>query len=439
MHGIPRRDFMLGGLALAGAAAATSIEPAASMSRPPRRIRLGVNYVPSRTWWYAWGDWHADSIRRDLEDISSIGFDHMRIQLLWPEFQPNAAYVSEEKLERLAGLLDLADAAGLDVEVTVLDGQLSGFLFIPAWLIDNQTGKVHDFITTPGLVEAQQLLFDTIGRRIGGHRRFLGFDIANEIYWATIPLGLTVTPAQGDAWMRALIATCERVAPGKTHVNGVDKYPLEDDEEHVFSRRALAETGAVSVTHPWEGFGSVPGGLFAQFGAASLQATHFTEFLILYLQAFAGDPHRKVWIEEFGCSSQWTAAGTIPGWAEATIRNAASCDGVFGLTWWCSHDPSRRFAGMNPLEYDLGLYTNDRRRKPIGERLRSIVASFDAEPPAVLDRPHGLVIPDGAGADGVYPRFIELVKEGVRPKILLQSKSTDADYLRARGIESLID
>ncbi|HXW76673.1 MAG TPA: hypothetical protein VEJ20_04610, partial [Candidatus Eremiobacteraceae bacterium] len=184
MHGIPRRDFMLGGLALAGAAAATSIEPAASMSRPPRRIRLGVNYVPSRTWWYAWGDWHADSIRRDLEDISSIGFDHMRIQLLWPEFQPNAAYVSEEKLERLAGLLDLADAAGLDVEVTVLDGQLSGFLFIPAWLIDNQTGKVHDFITTPGLVEAQQLLFDTIGRRVGGHRRFLGFDIANEIYWA---------------------------------------------------------------------------------------------------------------------------------------------------------------------------------------------------------------------------------------------------------------
>jgi hypothetical protein len=432
--GILRREFLAGGAAAAGIAVSRIAE-----ARPRRRVRMGVNYVPSRYWWYSWGEWHPDSIRRDLEDIAALGFDHIRIQLIWPDFQPNASYVSEEKTERLTQFLDIADAFALDVEVTVLDGQLSGFLFVPSWLIDDQTGKVRDFITDPGLIEAQHLLFDTLGRRIGDHRRFLGFDIANEIYWATIPLGLSVSTAQGDAWMRSLLRTCERVAPGKMHVNGVDKYPLEDDEQHVFSRPALATAGAASVTHPWEGFGAVPGGLFAQFGPRSTQATHYGEFLVQYLQAFADDPHRPVWIEEFGCSKQWVEVASIPDWADASIRNTAGCENVFGLTWWCSHDPNRRFSGMNTLEYDLGLYTNDRVLKPIGARLRDLIASFDASPPEVIARREAMVIPDNAGANGVMDRYMRLIDSGTRAKIVLKSRSTDREYLRSRGIDRVID
>lgn len=127
----------------------------------------------------------------------------------------------------------------------------------------------------------------------------------------------------------------------------------------------------------------------------------------------------------------------IPEWAEASIRNSASCDNLFGLTWWCSHDPSRRFAGMNALEYDLGLYTNDRRLKPIGARLRKIVAEFDANPPKVDARTSALVIPDGAGASSVMHRFMELVDGGVRPQVVLKGRTHDQPYLRERGIDHL--
>jgi len=437
---ISRRDFVATGLSAAALAAVAGI-PALAASEAPkaRRVRWGVNYVPSRNWWYSWGDWHPDSIRRDLEDVAALGVDHMRIQLIWPEFQPNASYVSEEKLDRLTQLLDFADEARLDVEVTVLDGQLSGFLFIPSWLVDNQTGKVHNFIADPALVEAQVFLFETLGRRVGAHPRFLGFDISNEVYWATIPLGLPVTTAQGDAWMRALIRACERVAPGKMHVNGVDKYPYEDDTEHIFSRAALATTGAASVTHPWEGFGDVPGGLYKQFGPLSTPAVHFTEFLIQLLHAYARDPRRPVWIEEFGCSKQWVEEALIPEWAEHSIRNSVSCANLYGMTWWCSHDPSPRFRGMDRLEYDLGLYTNDRRIKPMGKRLKELIASFDASPPAVLSRPHALVIADGAGADSVRDRYMKLVDSGVRAQIVRKSRARDKAYLLSHGITSLID
>lgn len=399
---------------------------------------MGVNYVPSRAWWYSWGDWHLDSIRRDLADIAALHADHIRIQLIWPEFQPNAALVSEEKLDRLEHMLDAAGEVGLDVEVTVLDGQLSGFLFIPSWLIDNQTGKVHNFITDRALIESQQRLFDALGKRIGRHRRFLGFDIANEIYWATIPLGLSVSPREGDAWMKTLLETCDRVAPGKMHVNGVDKYPFEDDEEHVFSRRALARVGFATVTHPWEGFGGVPGGLYRQFGPLSNHAVHFSEFLIQFVQAFADEPHRPVWIEEFGCSREWVKETLIPEWAERSMRNSASCDNLFGLTWWCSHDPSRRLRGMNTLEYDLGLYTNDRKLKPIGKRFKQLAEEFDRNPPSATPRTAALVVPDGVGANRILDRYIRLIGSGVRAKIVLESRSKDQAYLRSRGVEKLI-
>jgi hypothetical protein len=88
---IRRRDFLAGGLV--AATVATLPRPARALAR--RRIRMGVNYVPSRYWWYSWGVWHADSIRRDLEDVAALGADHIRVQLIWPEFQPNAANVSE--------------------------------------------------------------------------------------------------------------------------------------------------------------------------------------------------------------------------------------------------------------------------------------------------------------------------------------------------------
>src|SRR5208282_6834645 len=33
------------------------------------RHRFGVNYTPSKNWWFCWNEWDADSIRRDLDAI----------------------------------------------------------------------------------------------------------------------------------------------------------------------------------------------------------------------------------------------------------------------------------------------------------------------------------------------------------------------------------
>ncbi len=415
--------------------AATAFPMPAAAATHRRRVRFGANYVPSKHWWYVWGDWDREAIRRDLHDIAALGMDHIRIQLLWPQFQPNEASVSSEHVDRLEQLINDAGRLGLDVQVTVLDGQLSGFLFVPPWLIDNQDGHIRNFITDRKLWQTQQRLFSAIATRIGNHPHFLGFDISNEVYWFTEPLHVKYTPTQGDAWMNALLDHCDSVAPGKFHVNGVDKWPYESKELHAFTREGLSRAGSASCVHPWAGFGPI----YKKYGPLSTAAKHYSEFLVQYIQAFSTHGARTIWIEEDGCSKQWMPESLIPDWAEASVRNAASCDHLFGITWWCSHDVGERFTGFNKLEYDLGLYTNDRRLKPLGKRLAALIAEFDRTPPQVLKRPHALVIPNDEGSDDLLERYMRLVDSGVRAQIVLQRNAGNREALYQRGITSLVE
>src|SRR5436309_355314 len=81
----------------------------------------------------------------------------------------------------------------------------------------------------PGIT-AQRALFAELGAAIGGHRRFLGFDLSNEIHWFTLPFGIAVPTATGDAWLRTMFDAANRAAPGKLHVAGMDHYPWLNDD-----------------------------------------------------------------------------------------------------------------------------------------------------------------------------------------------------------------
>lgn len=443
MSEIHRRAF-LG--ATAGAVAASGLVSAApaaadarqSVPRRPRgrRVRFGVNYVPSRNWWFSWSDWDRSSIAADLDDIASLGMDHIRIMLVWPELQPNATYVRGEMLDRLEEMLDLADRRDLDVEVTVLNGAVSGVLFVPPYLIGNSDGKIKNVLTDRETIEREQWLIGQVAARIGRHRRFLGFDLSNEIHWFAGPLGMTATPAQGDAWHEALFATCEKVAPGKIHVSGIDHWPWQNNA--YWTRHGLATSGTMTANHTWAGWTQV----IQKYGSLSTASTQYSAFFIELIKAFHTDLARKVWIEETGVSTVWMDAADIPAWTERSIRAMADCRDLYGITWWDSHDLNPKLSGYVNLEYDLGLFTNDRRLKPIGRTIRKLIAEYDARLPEAPVRGTALVLPDDmipvADFSAFFEPFMRLVDQGVRPAVVLKSRTSDAAYLEARGIEKLV-
>ncbi|MEI8196334.1 MAG: glycosyl hydrolase [Phycisphaerae bacterium] len=401
------------------------------MSTQP--LRFGVNYVPSQNWWYSWVDWDRAAIATDLQAIAALGFDHLRIHCLWPVFQPNANYVSATALDHLEELLDLADASGLDIQVAVLDGWLSGFCFIPAWQLD------RNIFTDPVSIAAEELLYTALAARIGKHRRFLGFDLGNEL-GVLMGKGHPVTPALADLWQTRMLQHCAKVAPGRFHVNGVDH--IHWFRNLGFTRPTLATTGAATSLHAWTEFT----GFRAAFGAEGLGSVHLTEYSMELARAYHQDPNRLIWLQEFGSSRAWMPEEHIPDFAEKTIRCAASCGNLWGFTWWCSHELKRAFTGFDVCEYDVGLLDVNNRPKPVAQTIAGLIREFRRTPPQVALRRRAVVLRDDAfTADSTaaalkFARiWVSQIADGIGPAIVLASRSQDRAYLAARGIDELLD
>lgn len=399
------------------------------MSVPSAAPRFGLNYVPSDMWWYCWTDWDDARVHEDLAAIAGLGCDHVRIHCVWPVFQPNPALVSPAALDRLDALFAHADDAGLDVVVTVLNGWLSGFDFRPAWLVDG----VNQF-TDAVAVAAQLDLIAAIAGRVGAHRRFLGFDVANEPSVLATDTKNVTTRAQADRWVENLLAHCAATAPGGLHSVGMDHRPWLTDETP-FGRATLARTGSVTPLHAWIFFT----GALQRYGESGTGVAHLGEYMLELAKAHHLDPDRGVWLQEYGLAPAWTRRdpGDFVEQATASILSVAR---LWGVTWWCSHDIDRRLTGFVDLEYDLGLLTVGNEVKPAGERFRDVIRDArSGRRPLAVPRTTAVVLPDDRTPDLTFAdRFFSLVDDGVAPAIVLQSRAGDAAHLAARGVTDLV-
>ncbi len=386
--------------------------------------------MPSQGWWYSWVDWDDSSIAKDLGAISALGCDHIRIQCLWPLFQPNPNFVSDAMLGRLEALLNHAHTAGLDVIVTVLNGWLSGMDFRPAWLGDT----ANIFVDKEAII-AERGLISAIADRVGTHPRFLGFDVANEPNVLSTETKNVTSREDGDRWVSELLAHCDRVAPNKLHSVGVDHTPWLMDHTP-FGRAVLANTGAVTPIHAWILFT----GALDRYGGYGTGSIHLAEYLLELAKAYQEDPARQVWLQECGVSGEWLQHITPEEFVTQVLTATTTVEGLWGITWWCSHDIERRLQGFVELEYDLGLLTVHNEVKPMGEQFRKMIQAIHAgEIPVSLVRHTALVLPEGCTPNlNFADEFFRLVDQGILPAIVLESRASDAKYLQTRGISTLV-
>jgi endo-1,4-beta-mannosidase len=362
-----RREFLTAGSAVAaGAFAAPSINaaiaaappnPASNVGLDLERHRFGVNYTPSHNWWFCWNDWNIDPILWDLDAISALGADHLRLMLIWPFFQPNPAWVSPAHLERLDQLLGMMSERHLDALVTVFTGQLSGWYFLPSF------SRLSDrFYTDATMLSAQELFVRELGRVMKPHRNVIGFDFGNELntcWKAPIP--------QGDAWMAKMFALMNQVLPDGLHVNGVDHEPWF--REDTFSAQALA-AARFPVMHCYPYWT----GTMRYGGAMDPPSVKLLAAMATLIRSFAGTQQKPVWAGEFNtCNKELPEKGQAE-WLEKAVT-AAIEQGVSWFSYWDSHDVDRKFQ-FNPLEYSLGLLTNDGRVKEQGHAFQRLAAAY---------------------------------------------------------------
>lgn len=331
------------------------------------KIRFGVNYVPSSGWWYCWNAFDTAEISRDLDAIAGLNADHIRIMLIWPYFQPNPACVSVAHLDRLEQLMELARDRGLDVCVTMLTGWLSGWSFLPVFDNPKETAS-GKFFTSPRMWSAVEIYFRSVASRLNRHSNFLGFDLGNELNYCW----QSPDTAAGDAWMARLLALCDELSPGLAHVNGVDHNPWFHPA--TFTPDALARQPRLVAIHSWIGFT----GAVERSGPMEPACTQLAMGMASLARAYAGDAAKPVWLQEFGASSEWMKEEEIPAFLEKSVESAVA-GGICWLTWWASHDISRRFE-FSSLEYDLGLCSVDQKIKPAGRVFQRLAHDLGGMP-----------------------------------------------------------
>lgn len=369
-----RRDFLKASIAALATGSCVNLgaaEPAAAIAPCDPGIlrhRFGVDYVPSRNWYFCWNDWDASAIARDLDQVVAIGADHMRIMLVWPCFQPNPRWVSTAHLDRLDQLMRLAAERKLDVLVTVYTGWLSGFSFNPPFLAN------EPFFTSAKWAQAQDLYLDAVAARMGAHGNFLGFDIGNEIN-----CNWRCKPTDGDAWMARILGRMKAQCPGRIHVNGVDHNPWFNGS--TFSPQALMAQQDIVALHCWPFWT----GARKHGGHLDDPYTRLPAGMAALARSFGAAPQKPMWLQEFGACAEEMPEADVPVWLDRTVRSAIS-GGVSWFTWWASHDVDRRF-DFNPFEYGLGLMTVDNRIKEQGRMFKRLADEFRGKPVVIPTTP----------------------------------------------------
>lgn len=343
-----------------------------------RTIRFGLNYTPGRRWYYCWNDWDRAEIAADFDAMASLGIDHVRVQLIWPYFQPNPTFVSPGHLRRLDELLSIAGDRGIDVLVTLLTGFLSGYVFLPSGV------KPRQVFTDARVFESQVLLAREVLRAAMPHANFMGLDVGNEINC----LDHELPTEQGDDWAARFMRAVEPDLQGRLLVNGIDHTPLFRGS--TFSMKHLANAYGVTSLHAWPAFT----GATARGPVDAAASTHLSRFCAQFIRLWANDQDHPIWIQEFGACDRWGTIEERSRYMREGIDLAVR-SGVRMFTWWCSHDktPDLRF---HEWEYSYGLFTPDNQAKELAGVFREMIAGHRGADLAAMTPGYdcAIVVPD---------------------------------------------
>jgi hypothetical protein len=192
--------------------------------------------------------------------------------------------------------------------------------------------------------------------------------------------------------------------PDGIHVNGVDHRPWF--EVDTFSQHALAAQRHATIhCYPyWTG--AVKYG-----GAMDPPSIKLIAGMATLVRAYAADPTKPVWCEEFNtCIESLDEAGQAK-WLDLAVHNAIE-NGVTWFTYWDSHDVNRQFQ-FNPLEYSLGLLTNDGRVKQQGRVFKSLVDHYRRQP-AIIPKLPVPPPPPGTSSESTWQWLLDWMRR--KPK-----------------------
>ena len=172
-------------------------------------FELGINYWPRRSAMYMWEEFDLGEVRDDMTHIAGMGFDVVRVFARTKDFLPGPSSVDAGMIARLVKVVRAAADAGLKVVPTLIVLNMSGTIWWPSWML-NEQGRPADIFSDPVVLRSQALFAETCGTSLAGDAAIRGFDLANEIDDAQLPRSREA----GCTWASLLAGVIRTASPG---------------------------------------------------------------------------------------------------------------------------------------------------------------------------------------------------------------------------------
>lgn len=400
-------------------------------------MRFGVNYTPRVGWFHSWLDLDLDQVRRDLEQVAALDLDHVRIFPLWDLIQPNRGLIRPAGLAAVGDVVDAAAEVGLDVNVDALQGHLSSFDFLPAWL---STWHERNMFTDPDALAGQESYLRALCDELRDRPNLMGLTLGNEVNQFAArphPRPHEIDADQAEAWLVRLLGAARAGTSGLVTHAAYDATWY--DERQPFLPRHAAELGDETVVHSW-----VFNGAAQRHGGLGTGSVRHAEYLVQLAAAWHTSADRPVWLQEVGVPTTVVDPLDAVAFLEETVWHAADVPVLSGITWWCSHDVARSMLDFPPVEYDLGLIDEHGRVKPTGHAFAALARELRAAP-TPAPAPVGLVLDDtephrescAPGGSFFEAWMLAAERDGRGPQVVLRSRAHDGGLLAGRGIGRL--
>ena len=344
----------------------------------PGHFIVGCNYWASHAGTRMWSDWDADVIAADLQQLSQIGLQVLRVFLLWPDFQPltclytgqgqpmefrfgedplpfdeaGQAGVSVKAIDRFAAFANLAEKYGLKLIVGLVTGWMSGRLFTPPAF------ESRNVLADPTVLMWQVRFVRYFVRTFAQHPAILAWDLGNEC-------NCMASVSRQQAWVWTASITNAIRVEDNAHPIVSGMHSLAPDKTAIWKMQDQGELTDLLTTHPYPIFTPHCDQDPINTLRSCLHATAESRY-------YADIGCKPCMGEEVGTLGPFIASEGVAADYLRTALFSLWAHDCHGLLWWCAFDQAH--LGQAPYDWhsyerELGLLRANREAKPVANEL----------------------------------------------------------------------
>lgn len=364
-------------------------------ARDARRfLVVGAHWVPAKAAMQWPLQWDPKDIEADFAQMAKMGFNTVRLDLMWAWFEPRPGDYNPEAFAQFDTLVALAHKYRIYLHPSLFVGGEVGEAY---WDVPWRHGRNPQ--ADPEMLRLETNQAQEFGRRYGRETAILAWDLTDEPpFW----ISPDTTDAMAVNWTRLIGGGLRKYDHMHPIVAGVS---TQDMEHGPFRPDTIADDVDFFSVHPYTIYTPdlFPDPMLSErstYGAA-------------FETTLSGGAGKPVMVQELGASSAQYLPENV-GAFEQVSNYSALAAGANGFLMWCYTDAApaqyRKVPYLrSPHETQFGLTTWDRQMRPQGLAFQSFartVARMDLEQLVVPRGDAAIVIPaEWSRTRGDFSRF----------------------------------